>query len=129
MNERFNPSGSFIRPAVSAPVSPLPVTQAASEVALQANKLVENPLLDDVGKMPGKKSSKATEAKKIAKVDDFEGNRFGISPLTLGLFLGMGLIAYGIYESVRHSHGSNNSVTSEIREYKRLIRPMDLPGR
>ena len=41
----------------------------------------------------------------------------------------LGLIGYNLYTAARDKDWSTSSGKGEIREYKRMIRPMDLPGR
>ena len=125
MSNRFDSSGSFsgtfARPTATSATNPNPYQPPAAATAPVAG--LANPVADGDSK-GGKKASKDA-APKV----EFEGNRLGISPLAIGLMLGLALIAYNIYTATRDGSWSTSTSKGEIREYKRMIRPMDLPGR
>jgi hypothetical protein len=127
MNERFNSSGSFVRPVAAPAVGQAaPITVAPEP---QKNSSVTNALDLTNEETGGKKSKKKNSTTKAAPEIEFEGNRLGISPLTLGLLIGIALIVYSAFQSVKNIDSMFNFSSGEIREYKRQIRPMDLPGR
>jgi hypothetical protein len=127
MSDRFNSSGSFTvavpKPAASiqTPIAPPATSSAASDLSHPFAKDV------DAKEKRGKTSSKEPGKSRIEH--DFEGNRLGVSPLTLGLLLGIGLMAFGITQCKREDFPQFGSSTGEIREYKRYIQRTDLPGR
>ena len=127
MSNRFDSggsfSGTFARPTATSATNPnayQPPVQAAAIAAA-------TPLTTDGDSKGAKKGPGKT--KDTGPKIEFEGNRFGVSPLTIGLLLGLMLVGYGIFTAVRDAHWSSSSGSGEIREYKRMIRPMDLPGR
>lgn len=127
MSDRFNSSGSFTvavpKPtaSVQAPLAPPSTSSGTSDLA--------NPFTKDTDAKGKKDKSSSKESGKTRIENDFEGNRLGISPLTLGLILGICLMAFGITQCKREDFPQFGSSSGEIREYKRYIQRSDLPGR
>lgn len=127
MNDRFNSSGSFTV-AIPTPVaSSQPITPASS-TPISSPELA-HPFAVESGPQSKKASGNVKSDSKSAPVKDFEGNRFGVSPLALGLMLGIGLMLFGITQCKKEDFPQFGSSQGEIREYKRYIQRTDLPGR
>jgi hypothetical protein len=127
MSDRFNSSGSFtVSVPMPSPSTPTPVTPTAAAVG---SPELAHPFALDTGVKGKKDKGSAKDSGKSRIEKDFEGNRFGVSPMALGLILGVGLIAFGITQCKKEDFPQFGSSSGEIREYKRYIQRSDLPGR
>ena len=124
MSNRFDTTGGFSPPVIKTPPSSTATVAGYSSSQKAGDQLASDSRSSGGG---GGGKEKAGTAKSSQQYE-FEGNRLGISPMKIGLLIGIGLIAYGLLGSISFS-GSEASGKQVQHEYKRQLRPVDLIGR
>lgn len=122
MSNRFDTTGGFTPPAIKTPPS-----STANVAGFSSSQKAGDQLAGDARSSNSSGKDKAASSKPTQEYE-FEGNRLGISPMKIGLLLGIGLIAYGLLGSISFS-GSSATGKQVQHEYRRQLRPVDLPGR